>query len=200
MFNTERIKAISDGLFAILLTILVLDFSIPIYKEGKLGQAVLSQWPSLFAYTMSFFLISVFWLFHHDLFANIKNATPILNMLNLFVLFCITLINYPTSLIAETMKKGNIQDMKTAIIIYDIVAAIISFSYLILYLYISNHPDLEINTNKKPYIFLDPSISISIYLISILLVQYSVLLGAIFLISGILWHGLAYAHLAKSEK
>ncbi len=52
----DRLQAFSDGVFAILLTLLVLDFKVPDYQAGHLSQAVIAQWPTLAAYVLSFFL------------------------------------------------------------------------------------------------------------------------------------------------
>lgn len=63
----DRLQAFSDGVFAILLTLLVLDFKVPDYQAGHLSQAVIAQWPTLAAYVLSFFYVGTLWLFHHGL-------------------------------------------------------------------------------------------------------------------------------------
>lgn len=70
----DRLQAFSDGVFAILLTLLVLDFKVPDYQAGRLSQAVIAQWPTLAAYVLSFFYVRTLWLFHHDYFAKIKQT------------------------------------------------------------------------------------------------------------------------------
>ncbi len=58
MFKSDRIQAMSDGMFAILITILVLDFKLPDYQEGHLFEAMLKQWPILLAYVVSILIHS----------------------------------------------------------------------------------------------------------------------------------------------
>ena len=63
--KSDRVQAFSDGIFAILITILVLEFRLPRYTAGALAAAVLAQWPILFAYVLTFSYIGILWLFHH---------------------------------------------------------------------------------------------------------------------------------------
>lgn len=111
MFKADRIRAMSDGLFAILITILVLDFKLPDYQAGHLLAAVGQQWPIMLAYVVSFSYIGTLWLFHHDFFSTIDWITPELNIINLLVLFSITLINYATSLISAALSAMNLIDL-----------------------------------------------------------------------------------------
>ena len=83
----SRLEAFSDGVFAILITILVLDFKVPAYHTGYLWEAVLQQWPVLAAYILSFTYIGILWLFHHDLFNTFAKIDRNINLLNLLMLF-----------------------------------------------------------------------------------------------------------------
>ncbi|WCE42752.1 TMEM175 family protein [Lactiplantibacillus plantarum] len=64
--KTDRFQAFSDGIFAILITILVLEFHIPDYQPGHLLAALLAQWPLILSYVFSYFYVGTLWLFHHE--------------------------------------------------------------------------------------------------------------------------------------
>ncbi|EHO46621.1 hypothetical protein HMPREF9104_03162 [Lentilactobacillus kisonensis F0435] len=194
----------SDGMFAILITILVLDFKLPEYRVGHLLAAILQQWPILLAYVVSFAYIGTLWLFHHDFFSTISQITPALNIINLLVLFSITLINYATSLISATLSTLNVADLRTAIIIYDICALLISFTFELMYRYVYRHPELkehQRNANEEAYfIKSDPIISVGIYFASIIISFFSVIIGGAFLLAGIIWHATAYVRLSNKVR
>ena len=79
---------------------------------------------------LSFFYVGTLWLFHHDYFAKIKRTNWQLNILNLILLFAITLINYPTSLLSEAVAQRNLADIRFAFTSYALVALVISGSIL----------------------------------------------------------------------
>ncbi|WP_225367408.1 TMEM175 family protein [Lentilactobacillus parakefiri] len=201
MFKANRIQAMSDGMFAILITILVLDFKLPSYQEGHLFEAMLDQWPILLAYVVSFLYIGTLWLFHHDFFSTIAKITPLLNAINLLVLFSITLINYPTALISETLAKSNATDIRTAVVAYAFVALFISYTFEILYRYVYRHPELKLKREKVDeeayFIKSDPIISVVIYIVAIITSFFSVWVGGFFLLAGIIWHAIAYLRLSR---
>jgi uncharacterized membrane protein len=62
---TGRVEAFSDGVLAIVITLLVLELRVPQYKHGELLTALLHEWPSYLAFLVSFVYIGVIWLNHH---------------------------------------------------------------------------------------------------------------------------------------
>ena len=96
--TTSRLEAFSDGVFAIAITLLILEIKVPL--EGDLGRALLLEWPSFLAFLSSFFTIGVMWMNHHRLFTLIEAADDILIGLNLLLLLGITWIPFPTALLA----------------------------------------------------------------------------------------------------
>ncbi|WP_156404240.1 TMEM175 family protein [Lactobacillus selangorensis] len=204
--TTGRLQAFSDGVFAILITILVLDFKIPTYTAGHLLPAVLKQWPILAAYLVSYFYVGTLWLFHHDYFKTIALINRDLNVLNLILLFSVTLLAYPTSLVATTLQSGNLTDIRTALVMYDLVGAFISLTFVWLYNYMCKHPELKAkNVTDQFYqqIKHDPYRSVSIYVVALVVTFFSVVVGGILLLAGIWFHYRAYRHmnqLLESEK
>ncbi|WP_338231477.1 TMEM175 family protein [Companilactobacillus muriivasis] len=132
----DRLLAFSDGVFAILITILVLEFTVPKFQTGHLLSAMIQQWPILVAYIVSYFYVGTLWLFHHDYFQALKAIDRKLNLINLLMLFSITLINYPMALVAETLSRGNNSDIEVSFIAYAVIALFISGTFQLLYVYI----------------------------------------------------------------
>ena len=109
MNETGRIEAFSDGVFAIAITLLILEIKVPLQVgPGNLGSALLHEWPSFLAFLASFFTIGVMWMNHHRLFTLIDAADDTLLALNLVLLLGITWIPFPTALLATHLKiSGN---------------------------------------------------------------------------------------------
>jgi uncharacterized membrane protein len=67
--NKGRLEAFSDGVFAIVITLLILDVKIPEVAYQQLGEALLATLPKIFAYVMSFLIVSLYWVTHHNIMA-----------------------------------------------------------------------------------------------------------------------------------
>ncbi|MCH4156477.1 MAG: DUF1211 domain-containing protein [Muribaculaceae bacterium] len=200
--KSNRVQAFSDGIFTILITILVLEFRLPDYKAGNLASAVLAQWPILFAYVLTFTYIGILWLFHHDLFGHIEKTNAKLNIINLFSIFLTTLLNYSMSLLADSIVSKNEVDMRFSFTIYSGVAMSISASYFLLYSYLEKNRTLLSDKNYAAY-FMSirrfPVISMAIYGVDFVVSMLSVPFGLAFLLLGIVFHGFAYWKTARRE-
>lgn len=197
--SISRFQAFSDGVFSILITILVLNFSIPAYTAGHLAAAVVNQWPTMAAYVVSYFYVGTLWLFHHDYFNTLTRIDRNVNMLNLLILFSITLIDYPMSLVAHTLAIRNTQDMRVAFILYDLVALFVSLTFFLMYVYLHRHMDLKtphVTTDFYTTIKFDPLRSVAIYGASIIAAFFSIPLSALLLVLGILFHFFAYLRMS----
>ena len=95
-----RILALSDGVFAIAMTLLVLDIAVPATTSSdKMPHALLHLWPRYLAYLLSFLVISRFWVIHRQAFALIARDDPALIWLNLLLLLFIAFLPFPTAVI-----------------------------------------------------------------------------------------------------
>ena len=107
--ETGRIEAFSDGVFAIAVTLLVLELKVPQLGEEASGTALwaalLGRWPSYLAYLVSFATILVVWVNHHRLFRIITRADSRFLFLNGLLLLVVTTIPFPTALLAEYLEK-----------------------------------------------------------------------------------------------
>lgn len=72
--ETNRVEAFSDGVFAIVITLLVIDVRPPATQSGRLLHDLLAQWPTYLAYLTSFAYIGVIWLNHHALFRRVQRV------------------------------------------------------------------------------------------------------------------------------
>jgi TMEM175 potassium channel family protein len=105
--DTRRLEAFSDGVFAVAITLLALNFKLPdtLLDDPHLWKALLDQWPTLLAYVTSFFTIGVMWLNHHRQFAHIQRTNTGLLLLNLLLLMIVVFIPVPTALLAQYITQ-----------------------------------------------------------------------------------------------
>jgi uncharacterized membrane protein len=114
--NLERLAALSDGVFAVAMTLLVLDLRTPaieaIHSEGDLRHALLALAPRLAVYLMSFLTLGIFWIGQQTQLHRLTRSDRDLAWLNLAFLFLVTLMPFSTSLIAEFITY------RTALLLY----------------------------------------------------------------------------------
>lgn len=103
--ETARIEAFSDGVFAIAVTLLVLELHVPEFNAGRnpaiLIKTLISQWPAYIAFVISFFSIFIIWVNHHKVFKQIYKRNTGLMFANGFILFLVSLVSYPSALLAR---------------------------------------------------------------------------------------------------
>jgi uncharacterized membrane protein len=99
--GTTRLEAFSDGVFAIACTLLILEIRLPhAGVEGSLWHHLAALWPSYVAFALSFFVILVTWIVHHDLMRLIRATTQPVLLANGCALFYVTFIPFPTAVLA----------------------------------------------------------------------------------------------------
>jgi uncharacterized membrane protein len=103
--GTHRIEGFSDGFFAIVITLLVLDLRIPEFADQtdgfSLGDALLAQWPTAAAFAVSFINIYILWVAHHELMRITTRANTQFLYLNGGLLLGVALMPFSTALLAE---------------------------------------------------------------------------------------------------
>jgi TMEM175 potassium channel family protein len=149
--GTRRAEAFSDGVFAIVITLLVLDLVSPAYRTGDLGAALIREWPAYLAFVVSFVYIGVIWLNHHALFRHVARMSPGFSWINLGVLFGAVIIPFPTVVIASAFARGNRGDERAAIVLYAFAAALMSCTWLAAFGYLGRHPGLLAAGTKAGY-------------------------------------------------
>lgn len=130
--ETGRLEAFSDGVFAIAITLLVLELHSPELEEGqRLWPALLDEWPQFAAYLTSFAILGIMWVNHHSMFRQIKRADRGLMFLNLLLLLWATLLPFPTSLFAEHLEDDSINaNVAAAVYSANLTLAAIAFSLI----------------------------------------------------------------------
>ncbi len=128
--STSRIEQFSDGIFAIVITLLVLTLQVPKVEDDKsifdILNALYRLLPNFMSFVLSFFFVAVFWFAHHQFFHTLKYSTRTLLWLNNLFLFFITFNPFPTALLGEYTNNP------AAVIFFGVVYLITSLSFAIL--------------------------------------------------------------------
>ncbi|MBK9733116.1 MAG: DUF1211 domain-containing protein [Chitinophagaceae bacterium] len=105
--ETSRLEAFSDGVFAIAITLLILELIQTMYphSEGGLPGLLLNHWQSFLAFAMGFLTILICWINHHLVFEYIKKTDSKLMWVNGFVLLVVTFTPFPTAVLAEYFES-----------------------------------------------------------------------------------------------
>jgi uncharacterized membrane protein len=139
-WGTSRTEAFSDGVFAIAITLLVLDLSVPADSFDHLTDAILDQWPSYLAYVTSFLTIGGIWLAHHGIFGRLRYVSPRIMRINLLLLMATSFLPFPTRLVAEAIRTTSAE--RTAVIFYGLALLVISILVALLWRSVVTNPDL----------------------------------------------------------
>jgi len=111
-----RLEALTDGVFAIAITLLVIEIPVPSVEPGEsLARAILDQWPSYGAYTVTFFLVGAYWVNHHRMFTLLKGVNHTFLLLNVVFLMAIAIIPFPNALLAEYTLEPQLRSVAAAV-------------------------------------------------------------------------------------
>lgn len=116
--NNHRITTLVDGVFAIVMTLLVFDFKIPHVAESSV-EALLSgklwlMWPRFVSYIVSCIVLGIFWIYHHNQFRHIIKIDRNLLWINILFIIAVAFVPFSAALIAEYSTH------KAAIVVYGI--------------------------------------------------------------------------------
>lgn len=135
--NPERLAFFSDAVFAIALTLLVIDIHVPEDGSGTAWQVLESQWPALLAYALSFFIIALNWRGHDRKFSVLRVHDSRLLVYNFVLLFFVALIPFPTSLLSTYGAQP------TAVITYAFVVGLLSVIQFVMWRHAWTHGLLD---------------------------------------------------------
>jgi uncharacterized membrane protein len=146
--DLTRLLGFSDAFFPIVITLLVIEIHVPEAPVGGLGQAIIEGWPSYVAFALAFIYVGIIWLNHHSLFLRVSRTDTKLNWINLGILGTSALIPFPTRVLAEALQQGNLADQQAAVILYGILAALMSLAWAPIFPYLERHrsmlaPDVQ---------------------------------------------------------
>lgn len=180
--STERIEAFSDGVFAIAITLLILEIKMP--QPGsergavRLVDVLLGLWPAYFAYVLSFVMIGIYWANHHYIFKLIEKTDHILNLLNLLFLMFIAFLPLPTEVLGTYLPdKAN---QVAAAIFYAIGLLLPAAGWLLVWLYAARGHrliDKRLDPRFVRRLTMQYSASVALYAIAVLVSLVSYRLG-----------------------
>jgi uncharacterized membrane protein len=175
--SPKRIEALSDGVFSIAMTLLILDLRVPVGAVAQtLPIALMKLWPQFAAYCISFMVLAVYWIGHHNQFHWINRTDRTLLWINVFFLMSIAFLPFTTSLLASYNGE------RIAVIIYGINVILSGLGLYFHWAYASGigkliDPDLD---QKAIYITkFRILIGIAFYVITNLLAFYSTTISLI---------------------
>lgn len=136
--ETARIEAFSDGVFAIAITLLILEIKVPQNAEtpAALWKELWKLWPSYFGFIFSFGTILITWVNHHMVFNLIDKKSNAFIYANGFLLLIVSFIPFPTALLAEYIAS----EAHSSAIIYFCGYNLLSNASWILLFYTVRHP------------------------------------------------------------
>ena len=135
--DPDRVKAFTDGVFAIIITILVLEIGVPAdLSEQGLRESLDEIGATLWAWVISFLIVGMYWVWHRDLFAQIRLVNRDVVWLNLIFLLPVSLIPFAAALL------GEYHDEAIALQIYGGTLILASLARVAMYWYVMRRPQL----------------------------------------------------------
>jgi uncharacterized membrane protein len=119
----ERLNAFSDGVIAVIITIMVLELKPP---HDATFASLRELWPTFLSYVISFLFVGVVWINHHHLFRYVERVCPTVIWANLAFLFFVSLVPFVTAYLAE----NRLDAFTTALYAFMCVLITISFTFL----------------------------------------------------------------------
>jgi uncharacterized membrane protein len=115
--STARLEMFSDGVFAIAITLLVIEVRVPELEHSEsLRHELWQEWPSYLGYVLSFLIIGIMWVNHHMLFRFIVRGSHALLLMNGLLLMCVAFVPFPTAVLAEYLRDSG--EATTAMVFY----------------------------------------------------------------------------------
>ena len=131
--SKARLEAFSDGVFAIAITLLIIEVKVPHVEEGRsLLDALVDQWPQFAAYAVSFAIIGIIWVNHHHVMGEVTRVTHELTFINLALLAAVAFLPFPTALLAEYVTAGD-EQARVAAVVYSATMLALASWFLLLW-------------------------------------------------------------------
>src|SRR6516225_10920005 len=131
-----RLVAFSDAVFAVAVTLLVLEIRPPA-DYTKLLHGLGALWPSYLAYALTFLFIGQVWANHHVMFDHIRAADRVILLLNTLLLMMVAFLPFTTSVLAEAVRSGH--GLRTAAVFYGIAFDATALTFNVVWQYARRH-------------------------------------------------------------
>jgi uncharacterized membrane protein len=195
--SKNRLEALTDGIFAITMTLLVLDISVPqisshpaadVLAGTELLTRLINLWPKTFSFGISFIILAIYWMAHHRQFHYIKHSDRILIWINVMFLMATCLLPFSTSLL------GEYREQQISILVYGGNSIAIASLLYVQWWYATSHRSRLVDENLDPIVKSTSSrrllFGIIVYLIAIVIsfvyIQLSIFLFALILVPAFL--------------
>jgi uncharacterized membrane protein len=145
--TTARVEAFSDGVFAIAITLLILDLRAPVLPPGLAPEAEPAEllrhlgamWPNVVAYLMSFAVILVMWVNHHRIFTIVRQTDHAFLFWNGLLLMLVCIVPFPTELLAKYFLSPS---AKVVAAVYSGHGLLIALAFTALWRHATKHEGL----------------------------------------------------------
>jgi uncharacterized membrane protein len=144
--TTNRIESLSDGVFAIVLTLMVFQIRVPDVSPEQLWPRLMKQAPEFYSYAISFILVGIYWVAHHNMYHLVKRSTRPLLWMNLVFLMFVGFVPYSVALV------GRYADIQRVMIIYGVHLMIISGLLFLQWWYVTRHKELLVTTLNPQFV------------------------------------------------
>ncbi len=136
----HRIEALTDGIFAVAMTLLVIELKLPdhgtVHSAADLANALAALIPKAISWVLSFFVLSLFWIGHHRVFAFVRHADAKLVVLNLFELAAVSLMPFSAAL------SGEYGSALLSQVVFSANMAMLGVTALLVLRHVHGHPGL----------------------------------------------------------
>ena len=134
--ETSRVEAFSDGVFAIAITLLIIEVHVPGRGHAdSLGHELLDLWPSYLGYLTSFLTIGVMWINHHHVFSLIDRVDRTMLLLNTLLLLMIAFVPFPTAVLAQFVETDG---ARAAAVLYGATLTLTAITFFVWWRYASS--------------------------------------------------------------
>jgi uncharacterized membrane protein len=188
---STRVDFFSDAVFAVIITVLVLELRLPPFEPGRMLNALLHEWTTFVAFLVSFLYVGIVWMNHHALFIRVHYVDRTLLSLNLAILLTSALLPFPTHVLAEAFRSGNQWDQSIAVAFYASIACLMSAAWLPIFPYLRDHQRLVDPDVPSAYFHaqrLRPWTGVALYAAAGLVGFLQPVIGVLFFVVMIVFH------------
>jgi len=202
--STARIETLADGVFAIVMTLLVFDMRVPIQDQVNavgLGQALLTLTPNMISYVISFVILGVFWVGHHNQFFYIRRSDRSLLWINMLFLMFVALVPFSAGLLSQygndplSLIVYNLNLIATGSVLY------LHWAYAVRDGHLLGHAlDPKVDRLVRRRILTPPSFYFLAILVSLINVQLAVLLDVLIPVLYVLPSNIDHVFRARADR
>ena len=176
-----RLEAFSDGVLAIIITIMVLELKAP--EENAEWSELVKLWPKFLAYLLSFIYVGIYWINHHHLFHSVTRVNGVVLWANLALLFCLSLVPFAADWMGETSFSAN------PVMLYGMVLVLCGICYKILYraLYHIHDEDSVLHLASEKKGALKATISINLQIAGVIVAYFYPSAGMVLYAIVVIW-------------